>query len=269
MGRVVGQVYSLAVEDEGPDLSVVCPTCGSQVSPYITECPYCGNRVRKRAPKLGSRQDPARKAERTRKRAKPSRPRIPSPPAAYDESGERRPFVVGLLVIASISVSCLVRAGYIRPGNVEVFGPLEGDRWKLLTAPFVHLDVAYGFIALAAFAVFGAWVERRLGRVTTILVWVTAGGAGAWLASLESFTPAGGALAAAVAVTAARAFAAVEAHRDGEEQDYVGPAVALVVLAVLPAFTPGASWYALGSGLVVGLLVGCVQVVRERRQRSG
>jgi len=36
----------------GPDLFVVCKKCGSEVSPYITECPYCGSRLRKRAPKL-------------------------------------------------------------------------------------------------------------------------------------------------------------------------------------------------------------------------
>jgi len=35
-----------------PDLFVVCKKCGSEVSPYITECPYCGNRLRKRAPKI-------------------------------------------------------------------------------------------------------------------------------------------------------------------------------------------------------------------------
>ena len=31
---------------------MICKSCGSEVSPYITECPYCGNRLRKRAPKL-------------------------------------------------------------------------------------------------------------------------------------------------------------------------------------------------------------------------
>ena len=34
------------------ELSVVCKSCGSEVSPYVTECPYCGTRLRKRAPKL-------------------------------------------------------------------------------------------------------------------------------------------------------------------------------------------------------------------------
>ncbi|MEA2190098.1 MAG: hypothetical protein QOI73_219, partial [Solirubrobacteraceae bacterium] len=35
-----------------PDLFVVCKNCNAEVSPYITECPYCGMRLRKRAPKI-------------------------------------------------------------------------------------------------------------------------------------------------------------------------------------------------------------------------
>src|ERR1700678_3277680 len=35
-----------------PDLFVVCKQCGAEVSPYITECPYCGHRLRRRAPDL-------------------------------------------------------------------------------------------------------------------------------------------------------------------------------------------------------------------------
>ena len=43
---------SSVVSTGGPELFVICKNCGSEVSPYITECPYCGNRLRKRAPKL-------------------------------------------------------------------------------------------------------------------------------------------------------------------------------------------------------------------------
>ena len=51
----------------GPDLFVICKSCGSEVSPYITECPYCGNRLRKRAPKL-DRERRADRSPRTRTR---------------------------------------------------------------------------------------------------------------------------------------------------------------------------------------------------------
>ncbi len=46
-----------------PDLFVVCKNCGSEVSPYITECPYCGE-MRKRAPKIdrsGGKPQPKRR----------------------------------------------------------------------------------------------------------------------------------------------------------------------------------------------------------------
>ena len=42
------------------DLFVVCKQCGSEVSPYITECPYCGHRLRRRAPKLPRAHPPSR-----------------------------------------------------------------------------------------------------------------------------------------------------------------------------------------------------------------
>ena len=67
-----------------PDLFVVCKNCGSEVSPYVTECPYCGQRVRKRAPKLerGEDAEPRRKQRRrprlsraARRRDRGDRPR--------------------------------------------------------------------------------------------------------------------------------------------------------------------------------------------------
>src|SRR5215203_3584944 len=52
------------------ELSVVCKSCGSEVSPYVTECPYCGTRLRKRAPKLERRGEgfEPRESRRDRRR---------------------------------------------------------------------------------------------------------------------------------------------------------------------------------------------------------
>ena len=57
-----------------PDLFVICKSCGAEVSPYITECPYCGNRLRKRAPKLDRE---GRVTERRRLRRRPPTPSLP------------------------------------------------------------------------------------------------------------------------------------------------------------------------------------------------
>ena len=51
-GAAPGEVASVAFMPPAPDLFVVCKSCGSEVSSYVTECPYCGTRLRKRAPKL-------------------------------------------------------------------------------------------------------------------------------------------------------------------------------------------------------------------------
>src|SRR5215204_5279558 len=70
------------------ELSVVCKNCGSEVSPYVTECPYCGARLRKRAPKLERHGDAleAKPSRRPRARALLRRRRATAP------SGPRPPF---------------------------------------------------------------------------------------------------------------------------------------------------------------------------------
>src|SRR6201995_1841665 len=61
------------------ELSVICKNCGSEVSPYVTECPYCGARLRKRAPKLERRDGgfEAQRPKRRRRRLLPRREAIP------------------------------------------------------------------------------------------------------------------------------------------------------------------------------------------------
>ena len=84
----------------GPDLFVICKNCGSEVSPYITECPYCGNRLRKRAPKLDR---DGRVAEKRRKRRTPA-PSLPrlrrgEIPGIRPES---RPYATIVLVVLGL-----------------------------------------------------------------------------------------------------------------------------------------------------------------------
>ena len=141
----------------GADLFVVCKKCGSEVSPYITECPYCGTRLRKRAPKL----EPARPAAEA--------PRIPTPRLSPLRSGEipgirpdARPYVTIALVVASLGVSL---AWKIVPSTLDIaVNGAPGDEfWRVFTAPFVYENVGYGFVALVAIAIFGWLLERRHG----------------------------------------------------------------------------------------------------------
>src|SRR5215204_5458578 len=103
----------------GPDLFVVCKSCGSEVSPYITECPYCGTRLRKRAPKLerGGRPKP------------PKRPRPRLAPLRRGEipgiRPDRRPYATIALVVVSIVLTLLARAGFDPMLDLVLAGPLD------------------------------------------------------------------------------------------------------------------------------------------------
>ena len=93
----------------GADLFVVCKQCGSEVSPYITECPYCGHRLRRRAPKLPPANAPTRTTLRARARGLFSGSRSVSAGAATRTRARRgpsrwaaeRPHATIALVVAS------------------------------------------------------------------------------------------------------------------------------------------------------------------------
>ena len=86
-----------------PDLFVVCKNCGQEVSPYITECPYCGTRLRKRAPKIerdGTVSEPKPKKQRRAKPARIQRPR--REPADVGAAVGTRPWATLALVLLSL-----------------------------------------------------------------------------------------------------------------------------------------------------------------------
>src|SRR5687768_6911889 len=98
----------------GADLFVVCKSCGSEVSAYITECPYCGHRLRKRAPKLDRPGAPGR-PRRGARRATRSAPRL-GRLRAGEMPGIRldaRPYATIGLVLASVGLTVAVRIGAV------------------------------------------------------------------------------------------------------------------------------------------------------------
>ena len=81
------------------DLNVVCKNCGSEVSPYITECPYCGQRLRKRAPKLRPEGDSAELAPAKKRRRRFARKPREQRPLAWLSAD--RPYATITIVLAS------------------------------------------------------------------------------------------------------------------------------------------------------------------------
>lgn len=244
----------------GPDLFVICKSCGSEVSPYITECPYCGSRLRKRAPKLDR---DGRPAERERRRA---RRRSPAPSLGPLRRGEiagirpdGRPYLTIALVVASLVLLVLVRAGAVGLRQIAVVGPLDHNTWQIFTAPFAYDDSGYAFVALFAIALFGWLVERRHGPLAVALL-LLAGGVGgmAVVAALETFPVALGGNGVALALLVAWMLPDLRAVRRGHEidGDLLGAAVFGVVLLLLPVAVEWADPLAGATGLVAGAALG-------------
>jgi membrane associated rhomboid family serine protease len=248
------------VSTGGPDLFVVCKNCGSEVSPYITECPYCGNRLRKRAPKIDRE---GRVTERHRRLRTPttSLPRL----KAGEIPGIRadsRPYATVVLVVLSL-VGCLLwRTGLF---NNSVFRlaivprPWSQQVWRLFTAPFVYDNTGFAFVSIAAIALFGWLVERRHGIAAVIALYVLGGAGGlALTTALLPSSVAFGGNGVALALIVAWAIPDLISLRRGEEVegDLLGTLVIGVVVALMPLAVTDASWIADGAGVAAGLLLG-------------
>ena len=254
-----------------PDLFVVCKNCGNEVSPYVTECPYCGQRVRKRAPKL------ERDGEDAEPRVKRRRPRLTSlrPDEIQGIAPDKRPVVTFGLIALSLLATLAVAAG---AGLEEIggIGPGDEEAWRYVTSPFVHDSFAYQFVTLVTVGVFGSMIERRFGWAAVLLVFLGAGAAGCAAAVAADVAPpfadsdlfwilgANGAalgLVCAWLVDDRRA----AARGDDRESDLLGVRVFLAVLLLLPLALEEASAVAGITGALVGALLGLVLAAFSRR----
>jgi membrane associated rhomboid family serine protease len=240
----------------GPDLFVVCKNCRAEVSPYVTECPYCGNRLRKRAPKLERGGGPA---ERLTRRS--AAPRL-GPMRRGEIPGirvERRPYATIAFVLMSLAGTVLWRTGLIGLHSFDVSGPLGDEWWRVLTSPLTYISTGYAFVALTAVGVFGWLLERRHGPLAVVLL-LALGGAGGVLvaAGTESFPFALGANGAALALLVAWAVPDLQdlRRRREVESDMLGAAAFAVALLLLPAVVVEADALAGATGVVAGALAG-------------
>jgi membrane associated rhomboid family serine protease len=247
----------------GADLFVVCKQCGSEVSPYITECPYCGHRLRRRAPKLPPADGGGRSSRGGRRFSKPGRSSSPM------ARGRRRSFPGGNLgsrpvatfaiVAASAGIWVAWHARHSLFGEMTIIGPLAGDWWKLFTCQFAYANGLYAFVTLVAIALFGTLLERRHGPFVVLALFLGAGAAGALAASaVYSFALVSGGNAGALALLAAWAGPDLRARRAGREYegDLLGAAAFAAVLLAMPFAGVGASWLAGITGAALGLVFG-------------
>ena len=169
-----------------PALFVVCRNCGSEVSPYVTECPYCGQRIRKRAPKI--ERDEEGEAQRKRRR----RPKLPRLRAGEIDgiAPDTRPVATALLIVLSLLVTLALATNQVALNEVGgIWLPLDDQPWRYVTSLFVFDNLGYQFVALVAVGVFGTLIERRFGPIATVAVFLLAGAAGAAAAVAVGLAP--------------------------------------------------------------------------------
>jgi membrane associated rhomboid family serine protease len=247
-----------------PELSVVCKSCGAEVSPYVTECPYCGTRLRKRAPKLERVGDELTAKETRRSKRARRRQRAAAQRASRARAFER-PWVTIAAVLVPAVLLIVERAGGLTPSDVgAIVGPVGSEWWRYLAAPWVFDDVGYLFVVAVALALFAPGLERRLGAPATAILLLAAGSLGMLAAAgLENALGEGGVIAAGGNGVALGALCAWYVIRRDEAEaladdslDWIGVAIAAAVLVLLPVVDDWANFPAGVAGGVVGALAG-------------
>jgi membrane associated rhomboid family serine protease len=239
------------------ELFVVCKNCGSEVSMYVTECPYCGQRVRKRAPKLDRGEEP--EAPPRRRRRPPSLPRL-----RRDEipgiAPETRPYATILLIALALGSTLTWVAGVSTLDLGAIFGPIGNDWWRLPAYAFVHKNVGSLFATMIATGLFGMLIERRFGPVVTVAIFLLGASAGAALTVALDVYPAIGANGAALALLTAWIVDDRLAERRGDDRgnDLIGVAVIAAVLLLLPLGDLNTSWAAGVGGAAAGAVIGAL-----------
>lgn len=253
---------------------MVCRSCGEEVSPYVTECPYCGTRLRKRAPKLELRGDEITPRESRRVRRRLARAH------RMEQLGER-PYAV-IAAIAASAVLLLVRVASPSLNAFDlgaIVGPVQNEWWHYLAAPFVYPDLGYLFVACVGIAIFGVPVEQRLGTLSTAVLIVACGALGmlaadgvhtAFAGSRDVLLAAGGngiALGLLCAWAVMRAWE-VRAQPD-DDVEVIGAAIAAAVLILLPVVQDFADVFAGLGGALVGAACGLVAALARRERHPG
>jgi membrane associated rhomboid family serine protease len=241
------------------------------VSPYITECPYCGQRIRKRAPKIDRSGGEAQPKRRGRARL----PRLRSEEIA-GIAPDTRPYATGaLLLLCAASLLIWAIDPFLDIGYLIL--PGQDDVWRWFLAPFLHADqLGYAFVALVAVGIFGSLLERRFGPLVPVLLFVLCGAAGAALAVtletpplLDDLTPYAvfGANGAALGMLCAWLVDDRMAARRGEERDsdLLGVYVIALVLVLLSLTTEAANVGVAAGGAAVGALFGLALPVFTRK----
>jgi hypothetical protein len=253
------------------ELRVVCKSCGAEVSPYVTECPYCGTRVRKRAPKLERRDGGLEPKKSRREKRKERQAAKAARELVGDRAGSRPWASIALILVPALAILARIASG----GSIEGFGalvvPFDSEWWRFLTAPFAYESVGYLFAVALAVALFGPALERRLGSVPALILLVACGSLGVLAAfgieeqrDVIDFIGGGNGLA----LGAIAAWFVIERREAGDSEedrpDLIGVLVCAAVVMLLPVVVETANVWSAIAGGAVGALAGFVATLGKR-----
>jgi predicted RNA-binding Zn-ribbon protein involved in translation (DUF1610 family) len=272
------------------ELFTVCSSCGQQVSTFVTECPYCGTRLQKRAPRLDRKDGdleallrlPTLEPDRTLRepvgdddnvvplkrprrglRAKVPRPapgrgrkasRRPKRAAASSYATEGKPYATFAIVLLSL-VGLPVQQLLAGPDLLLLDG---SPAWRAVTASLLFSNTWNALAVLTTFGVFGWLWERRAGLVGSVVVLVAflVAGVGGLLLdrAVDDGVVAFGSAGAAIALATAWIVAELRARRNGESLD--GDLLGATTLLVVPIATTALTATTVPVSIAVGLLLG-------------
>jgi membrane associated rhomboid family serine protease len=283
-----------------PDLFVVCKNCQAEVSPYITECPYCGTRLRKRAPRIDRPDAPAAPSGRSG-RSKPSkapkrgaglgaRARGPSrrkakhtnPSNAMQRLGKlrsgeipgirgdelARPYATMVLVALSFGLWLSLAFYVFTDFAITAVG---GDPWRFFTASLLNDGTAAQFAAVLGIGLFGVLLERRHGPIAVVALFLLCGpGALAVASAIDVESLVFGSHGAALGLLCAWLVPVLLARRgaDGDDDaDLLGVLVIAAVLLLVPLLSQGSAVAGV-IGAAFGALAGLGYAAAAGRSRA-
>jgi membrane associated rhomboid family serine protease len=194
--------------------------------------------------------------------------------------GERPYAVIAAIAIPALLVLVRVASPALNTHDLGgIVGPVGGDWWRYLAAPFIYPDVGYLFVASIGIAIFGIAVEQRLGTIPTVVLIVACGALGMLAADgIETaFAPSRDILFASggngIALGLLAAWAVIRGaevrSRPGEDVEVIGAAVAAAVLILLPLVDDYANVFAGLAGVLVGAACGLAAVFARRERHPG
>lgn len=154
-------------------------------------------------------------------------------------------------------------------GRVLGFSPLVSatEPWRALTVMLVHADAMHLMFNMIGVVLFGGFVERALGTVRYLGVYLLSGlgGSAAVLLLAEPFQPDWFALHVGASGAVFGLLGVVLTPTRVLDRNWGGAAIFLIINVVYSVVSPGISWQSHAGGLVVGFALGCAALLPRSR----